>query len=135
MLAIEMLRYLTAMNDGFWYTSRQAGRALDSSSPDPEALATHARLANRIFGASDGEQFWYPAFQFDHYGGPRAQIDELISALPRERDGSIGLDAALWIASPDLAFDGQTPATYFLQDPQRVIRVAFARMHGTDDQD
>ena len=135
MLAIEMLRYLTAMNDGCWYTSRQVGSALDSSSPDPEALATQARLANRIFGASDGEQFWFPAFQFDHDGTPRAQIGELISALPRERDGSIGLDAALWISSPDLAFDGQTPAAYFLQDPQRVIRIALARMHGSDDQE
>lgn len=135
MFPIEMLRYLTAMNDGSWRTSRQVGSAFDSSSPDPVALATQARLENRIFGASDGEQFWFPAFQFDHDGAPRTHIGELISVLPRERDGSIGLDAALWIVSPDLAFEGQTPAEYFLYDPQRVIRVALARMHGSDDQD
>jgi len=135
MLAIEMLRYLTGLNDGRWRTSRQVGCALDSSSSNPDAIAAQARLAGAIFGAWDGEQFWFPAFQFDDEGTPRPLVGELIAALPRDRDGGIGVDAALWVAAPDLAFEGQTPAEYFLRDPKHVIRVAHARMRGSGAED
>jgi len=135
MLAIEMLRYLTGLNDGYWRTSRQVGSALDSKSSDPEAIATQARLAGAIFGAWDGEQFWFPAFQFDDEGTPRPQVGELIAALPRDRDGGIGVDAALWVVAPDLAFEGQSPAEYFLRDPEKVIRVARTRMRGSEAED
>lgn len=135
MLTIEMLRHLTGLNDGRWRTSRQVGSALDSSSSNPEAIATQARLAGAIFGAWDGEQFWFPAFQFDDEGSPRPRIAELIATLPRDRDGTIGVDAALWISAPDLAFEGQTPAEYFLRDSEQVIRVAHARKYGSDAED
>ena len=108
---------------------------MDSSASNPEAIATQARLAGAIFGAWDGEQYWFPAFQFDDQGIPRPQIGELIATLPRDRDGRIGVDAALWVVAPDLAFEGQTPAEYFLRDPEHVIRVAHARMHGSDTVD
>lgn len=132
MLAIEMLQHLTGLNDGRWRTSRQVGSALDSNSSNPEAIATQARLAGAIFGAWDGEQFWFPVFQFDDEGTPRPQVGELITALPRDRDGGIGVDAALWVSAPDLAFEGQSPAEYFLRDPEQVIRVARARMRGSE---
>jgi len=106
-----------------------------SRSSDPEAIATQARLAGAIFGAWDGEQFWFPAFQFDDEGIPRPQIGELIAALPRDRDGGIGVDAALWVAAPDLAFEGQSPAECFLRDPGQVIRVARARLRGSEAED
>lgn len=135
MLAIEMLRYLTGLDDGRWRTSRQVGSALDSRSPNPEVVAMQARLAGAIFGAWDGEQYWFPAFQFDDKGIPRPQIGELIAALPRDKDGGIGVDAALWVVAPDLAFEGQTPAEYFLRGPEHVIRVARERMLGSEAKD
>lgn len=132
MLAIEMFRYLTGLNDGRWRTSRQVGSALDPSSSSPEIIATQARLAGTILGAWDGEQFWFPAFQFDDAGNPRSRVSELIAALPCDTDGTVGVDAALWLAAPDFAFEGRTPAEYFLFDPERVIRISHARTYGSD---
>lgn len=132
--SITILRELLA-DESLWLDSAAAGKRLDDHSIDPKATASQARSAGRIFAVWDGSHFHYPAFQFERGGGLCAKLSELIEALPRESDGTVGLDAVLWMFAPDLAFEGQTPAECFLHDPQRVILVALARMHGSNDQD
>lgn len=132
--SITVLRELLA-DESLWLDSAAVGKRLDASSIDPKAAASQARRAGRIFAAWDGHHFHYPAFQFERDGGPCAELSELIEALPRERDGTVGLDAVLWVFAPDLAFDGKSPAELFAAQPERIIKEARARRDGNPDRD
>jgi hypothetical protein len=119
--------------EGLWLDSTAAGLRVDATATDPKAAASKARREERIFAAWDGHHFHYPAFQFDGLGPPRPRTSELIGVLPRDRDGTVGLDAVLWVFAPDLAFDGKSPAELFATQPERVIAEARIRLAGGHD--
>lgn len=60
----------------------------------------------------------------------RSKIEQLIEALPKERDGTVVNDAVLWVFWPDHAFAGKTPADVFPLEPCRVINEALIRRGG-----
>lgn len=130
--AIAVLRNLLE-NESLWLDSVTAGQRIDPTSADPKAVASQARRAREIFSAWDGDHYHYPAFQFDPVGGPRPKTRQLIEVLPKERDGSVGIEAALWILWPDHAFDRKSPADVFPLDPDRVINEARIRLDGGRD--
>lgn len=129
-----ILRELLAV-ESLWLDSSAVGKRLDANSIDPKATAAQARRAGRIFAAWDGHHFHYPAFQFEKYGGPCTKTSELIEVLPRDRDGTVGLDAVLWVFAPDFAFDGKSPAELFAAQPERIINEARARRDGDAERD
>lgn len=45
----------------------------------------------------------------------------------------MGLDAVLWVFSPDLVFDGRSAAELFAVQPERVIEEARIRLTGGRD--
>ena len=53
--------------------------------------------------------------------------------LPKERDGTVGNEAIIWVFAPDHAFDGKTPAELFPWEPDRVIVEARIRLDGSRD--
>lgn len=122
-------------NESLCVDSTTVGLRIDPTSIDPRGVATQARQAGKIFAGWNGHHYRYPAFQFETNGGPRPKADQLIEALPRERDGTVGNDAVLWVYSPDHAFDGRTPAELFPLEPDRVIEVARIRRDGHPDRD
>lgn len=128
----EMLRELLSQQKR-WLDSSAAGRRVDSLTSDPKAAAGSARREERLFAAWDGERFHYPAFQFEPGGGPRAETAALIQVLPRDRNGQIGLDAVLWVFTPDAALDELSPSEMFPVDPGRVIALARHRLRGGVD--
>lgn len=132
--SITILRELLAV-ESLWLDSTAVGKRLDDNSADPKAVASQARRAGKIFAAWDGHHFHYPAFQFDRDGGPCTKTSELVEVLPRERDGTVGLDAILWVFAPDLAFDGKSPAELFATQPERIIKEARARRDGDAERD
>lgn len=106
------------------------GRRLDPTAPNEKLATSKARQEEKIFGLWDGERFHYPLFQFEAGGGPRSATHRLIKVLPRDRDGSVGTDAVLWVFTPDDALDGDAPVDVFPTDPERVIELARLRMEG-----
>lgn len=124
--ASTILRQFLA-NEALWLDSTAVGMRIDATSNDPKAVAAKAHREEKIFAAWDGQQYRYPAFQFEPCGGPRARTAKLIEVLPRESDGSLGLDAIFWVFWPDQAFDKGTPAELFPLEPDRVIEEARIR--------
>ena len=118
---------------GAWLDSATAGRRIDPYAVDEKASASAARREGRVFAHWDGQHFRYPAFQFEAAAGPRAATKQLVDVLPRDRDGSVGTDAILWVFAPDDALDGKTPADVFPDDPERVIALARTRRDGGSD--
>lgn len=116
-------------------TAAEAGRRLAPDSRDPAGVAERERRGGRLLAASDGARDYYPDFQWDAAGQLRASLPELLVVLPRERDGSLGVDAVLWMYAPDLALDGREPAGVFGTDPDRVISLARRRRDGDDEAD
>jgi len=129
---ITVLRELLAV-ECLWLDSTAVGMRIDATSSDPKSVASQARREGRIFAAWDGYRFYYPAFQFESVGGPRHKTSELVEVLPRERDGTVGLDAVLWVFAPDLAFGGKSPADLFAAEPDRIIEEARIRLAGGRD--
>jgi hypothetical protein len=124
------------LSDGArWRSSEDVGFALDPLTSDPKAVAAEARRDERIFAAWDGARFYYPTFQFDAHGRPRALTPMLIRELPRDESNVVGNDACLWVFQPDWALDGYSPAELFPQDPERVIKLARRRRDGSDADD
>ncbi len=130
--AITVLNRLLVV-EGLCLDSTAAGLRVDATAIDPKAAASKARREERIFAAWDGHNFHYPTFQFDGLGPPRLRTSELVKVLPRDRDGTVGLDAVLWVLSPDLAFDGRSAAELFAVQPERVIEEARIRLTGGRD--
>lgn len=120
-------------NESLCLDSTAAGLRIDASSNDPKAVASQARLARKIFGGWNGHHYRYPAFQFEPNGGPRPKTGCLIEVLPKERDGTVGNDAVLWVFASDHAFDRKTPAELFPLVPDRVIEEARIRRDGDRD--
>ena len=114
--------------------SATVGRQL-SGNPDlvnPKMVTTRARREQRIFGAWDGNAFRYSAFQFGPDGQPLDVLPNLLEVLPRDEDGTVGRDAALWLFARDAALGDRTPAEVFVDDPARVIALARTRRDGDD---
>ena len=44
-------------------------------------------------------------------------LPDLLEALPRDEDGTLGRDAALWLFAPDAALGDRTPAEMLVDDP------------------
>ena len=127
---------LTALlgDDDRFLDSVAVGRLL-SGNPElanPKMVTTRARREHRIFGAWDGNGFRYPAFQFGDDGQPRPALPDLLGVLPRDEDGAVGRDAALWLFAPDAKLGDRTPAEVFVDDPARVIALARTRRDGDD---
>ncbi len=122
-------------NESLCLDSTTVGLRIDAFSRDPKAVASQARKARKIFAGWNGHHYRYPAFQFEPNGGPRLKTDQLIEVLPKERDGTIGNDAVLWVFSPDRAFDGKTPAELFPLEPDRVIGETRIRRDGAPGRD
>lgn len=122
-------------NETLCLDSATVGMRIDASSNDPKSVASQARKEGKIFAGWNGQHYRYPAFQFAPNGGPRAKTGQLVEALPKERDGTIGNDAVLWVFSPDHAFDGKTPAELFPHEPDRVIVETRIRRDGAPDRD
>lgn len=120
-------------NESLCLDSTTVGLQIDASSSDPKAVASQARRERKIFAGWDGHHYRYPTFQFEPGGGPRPKTGQLIEVLPKERDGTVGNDAVLWVFAPDHAFDRKTPAELFLQEPDRVIVEACMRRDGDRD--
>jgi len=116
-------------------TAAEAGRRLAPDSADPAGVAEQARRKGQLLAASDGVRDYYPDFQWDAAGLLQGRLPELLAVLPRERDGSLGPDAVLWIFTPDRALDGREPAELFDTDPDRVISLARCRRDGAYDAD
>lgn len=127
--AKHLLSQLLAQT-GAWLDSATVGRRIEPLAADGKVAASTARREGRIFAYWDGERFHYPAFQFETGGGPRAATRRLVDVLPRDRDGSVGTDAVLWVFAPDDALSGRTPAVVFPEDPERVIQLARVRREG-----
>jgi hypothetical protein len=133
-VAREVLQDLLS-KPGLWFDSVCVGKRLAPMHTEPETVAERARLEERLFAAWDGYRFQFPAFQFGPDGSPLEATVALIQVLPRDRDGKVGLDAALWVYAPDAALDDLTPAEIFLSDPSRVVLLARRRLHGSDSDD
>ena len=130
--AESILRQLLTQPE-HWLDSVAVGRRVDPTASDEKHAAGIARREERIFAYWDGVCFHYPAFQFQAGGGPRAATERLVQVLPRDRDGTVGTDATLWVFAPDDALDGSTPAEVFVSDPERVILLARTRRDGGVD--
>ena len=124
-----VLRKLLAV-ESLWLDSTAAGLRLEPGSADPKAVASLARREEKILAAWDGQCFHYPVFQFQSRG-PCPRVAELVEVLPREKDGALGLDAVLWMFTPDYAFDGKSPAELFAKQPTRIIEEARIRRDGS----
>lgn len=133
-IAREVLMDLLS-RPGVWLDSSRAGKHLAPPQLESEAAAEQARLEGRLLAAWDGERFHFPAFQFAPDGRPLEATEMLIQVLPRDRDGQVGLDAVLWVFSPDASLGGLTPAEMFPADPLRVIALARRRSHGSISDD
>lgn len=129
---IDVLRKFL-VNESLWLDSTAVGKRIDPATSDPKAVASQARRERKIFAAWDGQCFHYPAFQFEPSGGPRPRTGQLIAVLPRERDGTVGLDAVLWVLWPDNAFGGKSPSEVFVLEPDQVIEEARIRRDGDRD--
>lgn len=129
---IDILRQFLAI-ESLWLDSTAVGKRIDPASSDPKAVASQARRERKIFAAWDGQCFHYLAFQFEPGGGPRAKTEQLVAVLPKERDGTVGLDAVLWVLWPDNAFGGKSPSEVFVLDPDQVIEEARIRRDGDRD--
>lgn len=116
-------------------TAAEAGLRLAPDSVDPASVAEQARRADQLLASSDGERDYYPDFQWNAAGQLHARLSDLLAVLPRERDGSLGADAVLWMYAPDLALDGREPAALFGTHPDRVISLARRRRDGADNVD
>lgn len=134
MHALETLRLLLRDN-GAWLSAAQVGARLQPESAEPSAVAVAAQRVGQVLAAIDGDNIWFPAFQFDASARRYADLDALLVVLPRERDRSLGLDAVLWMFQPDNALGGRTPAEIFPDDPPRVIALAKRRLFGSDADD
>lgn len=132
--ALEVLRLLLR-DDGAWLSAAQVGARLQPKSAEPSAVAVAAQQTGQVLAAIDGDNIWFPAFQFDASACRHADLDALLAVLPRERDRSLGLDAVLWLFQPDDALGGRTPAEIFPEDPQRIIALAKRRLLGSDADD
>lgn len=133
-VASEVLQDLLS-KPGLWFESVNVGKRLAPMHTEPETVADQARLEEKLFAVWDGGRFQFPAFQFMPDGSPQEATVALIQVLPRDRDGKVGLDAALWAYTPDAALDDLTPAELFPRDPSRVVLLARRRLHGSDSDD
>jgi len=113
----------------------EVGKILDATTSDPAQMADAERRAGRLLAAWDGEKYCYPKFQFDGEGRPRPGLQELWAVLPRERSGTLGVEAVLWMWAPDNALEGRAPAEVFVDDPSRVVALARCRREGSADVD
>lgn len=129
---IDVLRKFLEI-ESLWLDSTSVGKRIDPTSCNPKATASHARREGKIFAAWDGQYFHYPVFQFEPNGGPRPKTEQLIAVLPKERDGTAGLDAVLWVLWPDAAFGGKSPSEVFVLEPDQVIEEARMRKDGDRD--
>jgi hypothetical protein len=84
------------------------------------------RRAGRLIAAWDGEQYCYPAFQFDPFGYLRKGIAELLAVLPMEKDRGVSSEALLWLLQPSRTLNGATPASIFVASAE--VGVGLARM-------
>lgn len=132
--AREMLQALLS-KPSLWFDSVTVGKRLAPLHTDPEAVAERARVEGKLFAVWDGDRYQFPAFQFGPDGIPLEATVALIHVLPRDRDGKVGLDAALWVHAADRALDDLTPAEMFSTDPSRVVLLARRRLHGSDSDD
>jgi hypothetical protein len=112
-----------------------AGALLTPGAWDPAAEAERARRAGQVLAAWDGGRYLYPRFQWDLEGRSVPQLAALLDVLPRERDGSLGAEAVVWMFAPDDALDGNSPGEIFGAEPERVISLARRRRFGDDDAD
>lgn len=133
-VATEVLQVLLS-KPGSWFDSVSVGKRLAPLHAEPETVADQARLEERLFAVWDGDRFRFPAFQFTPDGSPLEATAALIQVLPRDQDGKVGLDAALWAYTPDAALDNLSPAELFTRDPSRVVLLARRRLHGSDSDD
>lgn len=110
---LQEVGYLTAeqVADG---RSRATNRA---------AYASRLRRQRRVFGVSWHGRTLFPAFQFDAAGGPRAEISEILHALPLGEMTEWEI-ALWWTAANGWLHGGERPLDLLEHEPQLVVEAA-----------
>ncbi len=88
-----------------------------STAKNPHASANRLRTDNRIFAIRIGDEYRYPAFQFDAEGRPLPIMRELLQAA----EGLRGWGLALWLTAPNGFLDGDRPLDLLREAPERII--------------
>lgn len=98
-------------------TATEVHRLVGSTAKNRHAAANRLRTDRRIFAIRIGDEYRYPAFQFDAEGRPLPVMRKLLRAA----DGLEGWGLALWLTAPNGFLDGRTPLDLLLEAPDRVI--------------
>jgi len=96
------------------------------SAPVPQARgelsrAHHWKRERRIFSVAHQGRTYFPGFQFDAEGQPRAVIAEVIAAL---EPCSSEWELALWFAATSGWLGGRRPVDLLESDPEAVVEAA-----------
>jgi hypothetical protein len=97
-------------------------RLVGSTARNWHAAANRLHTDRRIFAIRIGDEYRYPAFQFDAEGRPLPVMRKLLRAA----DGLEGWGLALWLTAPNGFLDGRTPLDLLHEAPDQVIEAATA---------
>lgn len=98
-------------------TATEVHELVGSRARNPHAAANRLRTDNRIFAIGIGDEYRYPAFQFDAEGRPLPVMRDLLRAAA----GLRGWGLALWLTAPNGFLDGARPLDRLYTEPQQVI--------------
>ena len=98
-------------------TSAEVAERSGSKAANRAAAANRWRQLHRIFAVRYRNELRYPAFQFDHDGQPRPEIQSVLEAFV-ERHAS-DWEVALWFTSPHPR-TSRPPAEMLDDEPKRV---------------
>lgn len=107
----------TFLDDFPVLTATEVHELVGSRARNPHAAANRLRTDKRIFAIRIGDEYRYPAFQFDAEGQPLPVFRDLLQAA----EGLSGWGLALWLAAPNGFLDGTRPLDALHTKPQQVI--------------
>lgn len=102
-------------------TGGQIAEINESAAENRAALASRWKGERKIFSVQHRGSVYYPAFQFDRQGRPRAVVARILAALGEDE----GWETALWFISANGYLDGASrPVDLLDEDPAAVVAAA-----------
>lgn len=96
---------------------------------NPSAALGKYKRQDRVFAVRDSKQDLYPAFQFDENAEPRAEMSQVLQAVP---EGARGWPLLSWFEARNELLNGRKPSDLLAIDPAAVVRAA-ERFYSRDD--
>jgi hypothetical protein len=103
------------------FTSSDISQCAGSRSRNRSALPNSWKRQRRIFAVRQLNQDYYPTFQFDPDGQPKAIIAQVLSKLPK---AVRGWELALWFTTSNGWLDGKRPVDLLDRAPKQVLLAA-----------